>query len=186
MPKVQTSFLTLCAVLFLGAWSVEGTAQDASPQQQSEHAYRLQLALPIAPRGAGNIDFGGSLGLEYDFRPHPLHWNSVGFLGGLKFDMMALPSNNDAHNRIALGTSALIGFEFVGEGWSANIAIYGGALMGSSQAKKVHVTGLLGQGISMGFKLSPQTELIVGLDFWQLGDNLEAFYLAPIVGFGWE
>lgn len=124
-------------------------------------------------------DVGGGLSADLWF---PIGIFRIGgFLG-----VGAVPSPNDAYNRIFMPVGASLALEIGGETIGVSLRARGGMWAGATQAVKITAGGFVGGGAWLLFRLSETVNLSVGMDVWGLFGDGETALFAPGVGLSWN
>lgn len=123
-------------------------------------------------------DVGGALGADVGYA------NDI-FRVGAFFGVGAVPSGDDARNRIFMPLALGAGIEAFGETVGFALRLRGGLWGGATQAVKITAGGFVGGGAYLLFALGPGVALDVGLDVWGLFGDGETVLFAPGLGLSW-
>lgn len=120
-------------------------------------------------------DFGGALAADLWYASDV--WRVGGFFG-----VGAVPSPDDAQNRVFMPLAVSVAIESLDDPIGFSLRVRGGLWGGATQAVKITAGGLVGGGAYLLFALGPGVALSVGLDVWALFGDGETVLFAPSLG----
>lgn len=124
-------------------------------------------------------DFGGALGADLWY---PI---DVFRIGGF-FAVGAVPTGEDARNRVFMPVGASLGLELLGEVVGVSLRARGGLWGGATQDEKLTAGGFVGGGAWFLYHLGAGVTLSVGLEVWGLFGAGETALFTPGAGLTWN
>jgi len=156
------------SLAFVGAISSAAAAQDGP-------AGALQGSFLASPEG----DLGGALGVDLWVPIESLR------LGGF-FGVGAVPTEEDARNRVFMPVGASVALELLGDDVGVSLRARGGIWGGATQEEKLTAGGFVGGGAWFLYHLGAGVTLSVGLEVWGLFGAGETALFAPGAGLTWN